>query len=476
MTETASISWWDSKLARRAQLLAVLAAMLLVCRLAFEEGVSWLFWLFGGVGVIALSLLRWPYGALLVVIGASAMPRIAVGLFGWNARPEHFAAAIVAACFGVRLMLQKRKLPWNGLDYWIAAFIFVNYLSSLFSSEPSATLRWALQNNLAVLSYFLVRFLVSDRKMLQNAYRILLAVGLAEVIYGLLCYVSHSLFGTTGGVELGVYLGSVAAPFGTMYEPNLFGAYCGCLAVMLLALYLVSRPSRPAYLIGFFLASIASVSSFSRAAFAAQLIAVAWVFWKTRRFRIKSPNRFFVFGVAATLVVVIASSAVGGVLRERLGDLFYQGLTEETALSRFLVTQQALQEVPNHPLLGSGTASFNLSFDWADYIPEWSSDKTWIGNAPLRILHDTGLVGLSSMAGFFVTLWLKARRNFRAPEGPAPILFALWGGLLLYAIAFQSSDGTIQAFFWVYLGFLASAVILTAEPVQGSAFATTDAV
>jgi O-antigen ligase len=477
VAETAPISWWDSKLAQRLQLFATLAAILLLCRFAFEEDISWLFWILAGVVALALTLVRWPYGAFMVLIGASAMPRVAVGLSGWNARPEHFAAAIVASCVAVRMLYGKSGLRLEKLDYWILAYVLLNYLSSaLGSSQPANTLRWALQNNLAVLSYFLIRLLVNDTKTLEKALRILLAVGLAEASFGLLCYVAHNLFGTTVGVELGVYLYTVAAPYGTLYEPNHFGAYCGCLAALFLALYLMEGHRRRAYLLGFLVASIATVSSFSRAAFFALLLAAGWIFWKTRHFRVKGPNRFAVLAVGAGLLLVILASATGGVLRERLTALYYQGLTEETALSRVLIIQQAIQEVPNHPIIGSGTGSFNLSFDWTDYIPEWASDKTWIGNAPLRIVHDTGLLGFTAICGFFVSLWLKIRRDFRGPNGPTPVLLALVGGSVVYAISFQSTDGTILAFFWVYLGFLASAAILAAESPQDSMLASSEAV
>ncbi len=176
--------------------------------------------------------------------------------------------------------------------------------------------------------------------------------------YGLLCYVSHHLFGTTAGVEVGQYLGDVAASFGTMYEPNLFGAYSGCFAVLFLALYLSSGEHRSGHLVGFLLAALASASSFSRASLLAVIVSVGWVLWKTRHFRAKSPTGdLFCFWVRTGLAVSLMG--IGGVLRERISALYYQGLTEETAISRVLVIQQAIEELPNHLLLGKGTASFN---------------------------------------------------------------------------------------------------------------------
>jgi hypothetical protein len=135
-------------------------------------------------------------------------------------------------------------------------------------------------------------------------------------------------------------------------------------------------------------------------------------------------------------------------------------LTEQTTISRFIVILQALQEIPNHPLLGSGTASFNLSFDWANYIPEWSSDKTWIANAPLRILHDCGALGLTAILGFLVSVSWKIRRAWGGRDSPVAMLLALVAGALLYGISFQATDGTILAFCWVHLGFLSSAASL----------------
>ena len=469
MSDTFVSSRWESKWARRLEYAAAVAAMVVVCRVAFEEDVSWIAWLLAASAVVLLAVTRWPYGALLVLVGASAMPRIAVGIFGWNARPEHFAAAIVGLCVGVWLLSGKRETKFDKLDFYVLAYVVINYISSAFaSSDPSNTLRWALQNNLAVLAYFLIRFLVVDQETLGKAFRILLGVGIAEVTYGLLCYVSHHLFGTTAGVEVGQYLGDVAASFGTMYEPNLFGAYSGCFAVLFLALYLSSGEHRSGYLVGFLLAALASASSFSRASLLAVIVSVGWVLWKTRHFRAKSPNRLFVFVLGLGLVLAVSLTAIGGVLRERISALYYQGLTEETAISRVLVIQQAIQELPNHLLLGKGTASFNLSFDWADYIPQWTSDKTWIGNAPLRILHDTGLIGLTAFLGFVISLWLKIRRSLRGSHGQVSTALGLSAGALVYAISFQSTDGTILAFFWVHMGFLASAAILGTAPAPNS--------
>jgi O-Antigen ligase len=467
MSDILVTSSWESKLAKWAKVFVMTTAAVVVCRVAWEESVSWFGWVVVGAAVLALTVMRWPYGALFVLISAAAMPRMAVGLFGWNARPEHFAAAIVGSCAGVRILYAQRRRYLYKLDYWILAYVLINYLSSAFGSpEPSTTLRWALQNNLAVLPYFLIRLLISNRRTLVKGFDILLSVGLAEVTLGLLCAASHSLFGTSVGVELG-YLGNIAAPFGTMYEPNLFGAYSGCIAVLFLAQHLMGGQRRAVYLIGFLLSSLGTLFSFSRAAVLALVISVGWVFWKSRRDGTKSPSRVVILALGLILILVITATTVGGVLQERLGGFYYEGLTESAALSRVLVIQQAMQEVPDHLLLGQGTASFNLSFDWASYIPEWSSEKTWIPNAPLRILHDTGLLGLCIFGGFLVSLWWQVRRSLSesfTTSREVATLVGLSAGVLLYVMSFQLTDGTTLAFCWVHLGFLAAAATLIGTP------------
>jgi len=460
MSEATVSRWPESKWARRGEYTAWCGAILLIFWLALEEDVSWTSWVIASVAIVILMVTHFPYGALLILIGASAMPVFFVQTFGWKARPEHIVAAIMAIGVAVWLAMDKRRLRLNKLDYWILAYVAANYISSaLGSSDPASTLRWALQNNLAVLPYFLIRALVQDVRTLERAFRILLGVAIAESVYGILCYASSHVFGTVTGMAVGEYLVDVAAPYGSMYEPNLFGAYTAACAVTCLSLYLGEKHPPFRSLLGFLIASIATILSYSRAALLALVVVICFVLWKAPSSKNSQRAKVMVVSLACMVGLSVAVTAAGGVLQERVGDLFAEGLTEQTAISRVLVIQQAIQEVPNHPWIGSGTASFNLSFDWMEYIPEWASDKTWIANAPLRILHDTGIVGFTAITGFFVTLWIMSRKQLSKSSKRLPMLLGLTAGTLVYGISFQSTDGTILAFSWVQLGLLASAAI-----------------
>jgi O-antigen ligase len=400
---------------------------------------------------------RWPYGALSLLIGTSVMPRFFVELFGWKARPEHFAAALVFIVASIWLLAGKRRLHLEKLDYCVLAYVGINYISSAFtSSEPASTLRWALLSTLAILPYFLIRFLVRDLATLKKVFRIFLAVALAESAYGILCYLSHHVFGTTVGVEPGQYFLDVAAPYGSMYEANMLGAYSACCALLCLSLNLGSESHRLPYMFGFVLGLLGTILSFSRGALLALVVAGAWIFWITRRQK-NAPSRNLIFLIPAiALVLLLASTSIRGVLQERIANLFSQGLAEETTLTRYILIFESLQEFPNHPLLGSGTASLQLTFDWAKYIPEWAGNPTWVGNVTVRILHDTGLLGLAAFLGFLIFLWRQIRAGLRG-KIEVPMLIGLSAGALVYSITFQSTDGTTLAFAWVHLGLLASA-------------------
>jgi O-antigen ligase len=458
--ESVGTSVWQWRPVRVLGSAALVVSLCVICRLVRDEDLAWMPWTLVVTAALLLVPIRWPYGALSVLIAASTMSRFSFDVSGWNAHAEHFAVFVVSLAAGAWLLGTGRRMQLEKLDYWILGYVAINYISSAFASvSPRDTLRWALLNNLAVLPYFLIRLLVSDLRTLQKVFRILLVVGVLESAYGILCFVSNHLFGTSTGMELGAYLFDVAAPYGSMYEPNLFGAYAGCCAVLAMAVYLIGE-RRLVYLICFLITSLATVLSFSRAALVGLLVAGGWVLWQARRTEGRRRNRTAILAAAVALILVIAGTATSSVLQERFGDLFKRGVQEETAITRFIAVQEALQDVPKHPLIGNGTASFQLLFDWAKYESSWSGRRAWLGSLIIRILHDCGLLGLATIFGFVISLWLKIRGHLSASGRQAPLLIALWAGALLYSISFQSTDGSILAFCWVHLGLLASAAIL----------------
>ena len=466
MPETVLAPQWFAMLSR-LEWLAGCVTIAFLCWIARDEDLSWMGWVIIAALVILLTVARWPYGSLVILVGMSAMPRFFVELLGWKARPEHFAVVIVCLAVCIWFARSNVKIRLEAPDYWVLAYVAMNYISSAFgSSSPSETLRWALLNNLAVFPYFLIRLLVRDTGTLRKAFWILLAIGVAESAYGILCYVSHETLGTTAGVEVGQYLTDVAAPYGSLAEANIFGAYTGCTAVLALAIYLTAE-RRLGYLICFFVGALATVLSFSRAALVALVVVTAWVGWKARHASEEHRSNAAILLVAVGLILLIVVPAVGGVVQERFLGLFSQGrLGEESTIGRLIEVQEALQEFSEHRLIGTGTASLQLSFDWGKYVSDWNDrtgNRSWVGNISVRILHDSGLLGMTTFLGFLASLGWRIRLSLRGRSSQIPMLVALLAGALLYAISFQATDGSLSAFPWVHLGLLASAALLLKE-------------
>ena len=278
---------------------------------------------------------------------------------------------------GILLLRSRRRssgvhATWRVFDLWLLGYLAVNFVTSaLTSPEPHLTLRWALLSALGVTPYFLVRWLVVKEEALVSVFRMLLVVGIVEAAYGTLSFFSYQLFNTHFGIELEQY-GSRPGTYGSQYEANLFGSYTACCALMCLAGYLLDEKARRRwYLWGFSITILGAFISLARAVFLAFPFAAAFVTWLAAR-----KGRFQMRGVVA-LAGVLAVVSVAFRPRhpafraralqhpKRVGDYG----EDETTARRLVGITVALSDVGTHPWLGTGTNSFRLLFDWADYWP-----------------------------------------------------------------------------------------------------------
>jgi O-antigen ligase len=410
-------------------------------------------------GVVSV-LVRWPYGALLAMVIASLMPRITIGLGGWNVRPEHYVVGLVSLVLCVRWLKGERsQIRWNGADKLLIAYVAWNYITSaLMSPDPKMTLRWALLTNLVILPYWLVRYLVSDERTLRWMFKVFVVVGITESAYAVISFISQRLFGTSFGVEVGQY-GAFGGTYGTQVEANLLGSYAGCLAIILLVLYF-SSDRRPAWLFGgIVLATAALIVSLARAALISfAFVSIVLLFLGVRRGFVR-PGKLLLPGLALALFLLPIAVSGGGNFTERFTDLSEQGIEDKTTMGRIMTLSAAIQDIPRHPLFGTGAGSFALTLQDERVLSILGEFRPWIGNTVIRILHDTGMLGLILFGLVAVSIAKQAKRAIAYGAYRTEII-ALLAGCLIYAIAFMSADGTILAFFWVHLGILASAVVL----------------
>jgi len=144
---------------------------------------------------------------------------------------------------------------------------------------------------------------------------------------------------------------------------------------------------------------------------------------------------------------------------ERFTNLSEQGIEDETTMGRIMALSAAIQDISQHPMFGTGAGSFALTLQDERILSLLGEFRPWIGNTVIRILHDTGVLGLVLFGLVAVSIARQAKHAIAYGAYRTEII-ALLAGCLVYAIAFMSADGSMLAFFWVHLGILASAVVL----------------
>ena len=464
--------------------LAIAAEVAVLTWLISTEDLSQAILLLGSFVVIAMIYAtvtgKWPLGALLTLILGSAAPRFAWTLAGLHVRPEHVTIGLLVVLIAWpsdQHALGGRPI-WRPYDKWLLAYLALTFISSgLTSPEPPLTLRWALLNVLVMVPYFIVRWLAVTEKLLVSVFRMLLVVGVAEAIYGIVCFSCYHLFGTKFGIELEQYGASIPGIYGTQYEANLFGSYTGACGLMCLVGYMFdSKERRRWYLWGFLIALLGVMISLARAVLIAfPLVAGLVTLLAVRKGRIHLRG-LAVLGGTVLVVLLLLSPVIFSFVRERFSTLDASDIqSDESAARRLVGFSVALSDVAEHPLLGTGANSFRLLFDWADYWPvpdtlEGLPDErgAWIGNTIVRVLHDTGIAGFATMAGFLITLMREMRRVIRTSSDSVRFVsIALLAGLGLYAITFQTTDGTTLSFAWVHTGLLATAIAIAGRPNHG---------
>jgi hypothetical protein len=393
-------------------------------------------------------------GAMVALVIASAIPRLYVEIGGLKARPEHVVCGVM--CLGILFLKKKRRQPvqWIWPDYVLMAYAALNIFSSLFMSiEPRQTIKWGIQQVLVILAYFFLRVLVEDRSGLRKAVMALLVVGSMTAAYGMVCFYSNILFGSEFGVTVAQY-GDIPATNGLQFEANILGSYSGALAVMMLVIYLYDRRTR--FLAGFALGLATMGISLSRGALGATLVGLLVVAVLSVKKRLLTGHLLLRIIPATLLALLLVLPAVIPQYTERFSTVDISDPTSDpNTLTRMVQVGSAFDEVLKHPVWGGGTSSFQLAFDWQSFGAEWE-DQGWIANTEMRVLHDTGLVGLIVFSAFLVSLYRRSRRVLKFESNPE--LVALLASAVVYCVAFQATEGTILAFPWVHLGLIGCAV------------------
>jgi hypothetical protein len=401
----------------------------------------------------AFWLTRSPGVAAVAMIAASAIPRLFVEIGGLKARPEHMVCGLMALLAPFWLRRRPEPVQWHKFDYILIAYLGMQVFSSVvMSMEPIQTIKWAVQQIIVVMAYFLLRILLVDKASFRRAFEAMLVVGVLGSIYAIISFYSNLLFGTDFGVQLDQY-GTTPATYGAQFEANLLGSTCGACSAMILMMFLRTRERK--YLLGFSISFTAMAISLSRGALAGSLLALALVVYHNRRYFDRAKvGRLALAMVGITLVT---APAIYGIWSERFSTVEISDLSaDDTTRDRLVTVALAGEGIAEHPVAGNGTSSYQLQ-----YTDEAFGDADapgWIPNTETRILYDTGIVGFGLFIAFCWYLGASVKKLLKKTS--VLELEALVLGFIVYCVSFQFTEGTLLAFTWVHLGLIACGFVL----------------
>lgn len=444
----------------------LLAALSIPAALAILRlGAGWIVAAALGLVFLVIVFLTWPHSGLVLLIGAAGINRFEVSVGGLSIYPEYAALGLVSVLLAFDVLRGRRSWRWPPATWPFAGWLVIGLVASLLHAPNTANslVLW-FKLVLMLATYVVTANLVRERA--ATGVRVQLLVGGAVAAFGLFALAVWYVAQTNLGVHIKPE-GTIAA-MGTQWESNVFGSYVAALVVLASVLVVspVARSLRLTAAVALLAGLPALVASLTRAAWLGAVAALgpAVVVWAVHR-----PRLALRVGLALGLLIVAAVavlflSDVRTVLPALTpGDqstvvdrlLSLASLEQDGNVSvRLQIYQHALQVWQEHPWIGWGIGAYGQA-----YLYPNQNLSAWIPNLFLHVLYDSGLIGLAFLvAGLAVALWrgVVAWRT-RADDGRY-----LAGGLLLAVIAllvaFQATEASWLAYFWVYLGLLAGVV------------------
>jgi hypothetical protein len=442
--------------------LAAVLVLILVVYLARTESLKWAPLLLGALVSSALLFVQWPSSAILELLIAGVIPRWFTKIGAWNAKPEHFVAAACCGALLVRIFTRSHK--WVRLekaDWLLMAFLVANYLSScLYSPNVGLTLRWALLQTIAASPYFLIRQLVRSKEQLDKVMNWYLWIGALEAVFGIFCYIGFVYFGTLVGITVFDYVGYIPGVHASQWEPNIFGSYCTCLAIMFLYYYLsqAHKQRNRWYLAGLAVTTVGISFSLARQAWVCFIFVGGMIllFHLGRKGVRKKRLVFIVVGLLGALFAAVL--AMNSAESERLATLAPGQVDRDpTVVRRATLVALAIDDIVLHPIVGLGSSSFQLMYLGEDDSAEGKAEA-WLGTLGFRILHDTGIIGAFLVLWFLLNLGLRTWRVQRRRKPKDVALGSLSAAAVVMLIAYQLTDASTLAFTWVHIGLLVTAL------------------
>ncbi len=439
--------------------------------------------------IAMLGAVLWRAELVMALPFLVTLNGLQLSLGGVLVRVDQLLATFLVIPLFAAVVSGRRRLRTDSTTWWLAALLAMNVAASALNS-PTRVYSFKQCLNLAsawVIYVLVVNFIETRAEMSRAFTRCLWAAVIASII-GLFAFTLASAGLNVGGAEVSrsaaVHLANAYGAYGTMVEPNLFGAFAGAFLVLAFGM-LVAGPHLPAgtphprlLRVAATVSAIGLLLSFTRAAWIGTMVGVACVFVLGQRTFGIRPARVLkpvAVGAAIALLLLLLPGTAGEFLRFKLINLVNLG--SRTAELRIFTSALALQQTLEHPIMGYGTFTFApLIAQGADFSQFDGWRSLWIGNYLLLALHDTGVIGLACWGGL---IWSIISRGVRAtyalsasePEIAARTL-AMTSAVTTLLVSFLSTTGFSLGYPWMLIGLLSAHCHAATSPARDQAPAT----
>lgn len=469
-------------------------------------------------GTVALILtLGIERGGIVALLVTATLNRYTAEIAGVSLKPEHIAAPLVALALlpQARQLITRFSLPSWLLLCWAGWSVIGGLLNAPDTAD--STRLWVMLM-LVIFPFFVLVGTVRSSERLWFAVDSWMLVGIAAAVFGL---ASHLLFAWE--VNLGIQINPVTndptVP-STFRESNLFGSAMMMLSLATISLITFGARSRPIIWVAALAGILGMQVSFTRTAWLAFIggLVLLVIVRAVMRPLVSAPEerpaiplRAFGTLAAATVIgTVVLWAPVGDpdVAAERAGreaaratarnlheatvsaaedeaaatpttPLLTEGeptavvvptpvpanpdivgrvgsitdATDSSVRIRIEFAKQGLRDWVDYPIAGGGIGSFGQK-----YISS-SQDRAWLSNVFVRVLHDSGTVGLALfLAPMAILAWQAIRLITTMRDDVDRLTVSLAIAVAGMFVAFQATEGLQLAWYWFAVGLFAAAL------------------
>jgi len=402
-------------------------------------------------GAVFVRVLGWNVGLAVLLVVTCLIDRNTFAVGRLNTRPEHVAAAVALLVFVIsriragRSLLVRPDRAEAALLAWFAIALLSSVLVAPNRADSLKVLALLLVSSLAL---FLPRRLLAGRRSeVEQVVGWTLIALAVESGYAYLAYLLH-LFGPTISAGFNSATGHLDA-YGTLWEPNVLGAFAGAGAVAWA--YLGPRLFKHSW-IGVAVCLSACAASWARAAWLAVFVVFLITLVGPTRRQIDLKAFFAGAAGAAVLVLGILAADAFGSYTLAGGNIGSSVGNGADLLGRLYQISPALSDLKHQPIIGRGVDSFG-QLHVLQGMPEH------LTNLELAIAHDTGALGLIAFAAFVVFVIMaawRARANLT--------VLGLAATILVIAITNQATETLELMVMWLVIGLLMVALDAAQDP------------